>query len=394
MQLFDQPKAEAVLKSLLETSKKHEKELSLLRKLYNFSPSPEEESEGGILLAKLRSIETRLDDLTSKVDKIDSAIQIPGGNAICTVGEGVAANRKTLARTLSLVAEKANTRDMQEQAASHRRQVDETTQELKTSLANVSSVEKINAAMSALSKRIDVIASELKTKADDAEIKLLQCDAALIKNHSAFIKTTNEALQKAEGDLVDHNGAISKHTKDVEALTNKLSALQDDIARRAVAEDLASLLQRVEDMSSSILETTNKSDFAALKVLCDEKHKCIAKVETDLESLLAAQTATSAQISNKIAEHRQAVGRLVSGCVSREALSSALSSMQAELQRKAGAQTVENVGRKMAELSADYATTKKKCELASDFVTWYTNRGDSYEHNLQAVDNHLKKLAR
>jgi hypothetical protein len=49
-------------------------------------------------------------------------------------------------------------------------------------------------------------------------------------------------------------------------------------------------------------------------------------------------------------------------------------------------QTVDN-------LTEDYLHTKQKACLASDFVEWFSNKGEAYEQNLAVVDRHLKDLA-
>ena len=391
MPLFDQPKAEAVLKSLLDTTKQHEKELSVLRKLYNFAPSPldDSNSEGGLLLGKLRSLETRLDQLASRMDDMERAVQIPGGNTTCTVGEGLAANRKTLARALNMITTKAETDEVTKQISSHKSQVDETIVALTEKVAGVTALEKTNDAVSALSERMDTLAEALNTKANHSTIKVLEADASLIRHHAAFVSKTNDALEKTEGDFEQFQGSMAKQGEMMESLKSNVSSIQEDVARRAVADDLSSLLQKVDRMSTEVNETTKKTDFDSLKALFDEKTQSLAKAEGDIQSLLSSHSTMSSQVSNQMAEHRAAVGRLVSGCVSREALSNSLSTLQAEWQQKTW--TLE---RSLSELSVDYATTKKKSDLAAEFVSWYGSRGDTYEHNLQAVDEHLKKLAR
>ena len=144
MKLFEQPKAEAVLQSLQEASKKHEKELCLLRKLLDFSPSQEDYDSTagaeGIIIKKLRSIESNIQALESRVAKIENSIEIPGnktanGDVHVTVGQGVERNRKTLARALNLISRKADADEAEKSRASLNQAVLDANEKLKHTVA-------------------------------------------------------------------------------------------------------------------------------------------------------------------------------------------------------------------------------------------------------------------
>ena len=165
-------RAEAVLQQLLDASQRHELELKSLRSLYDFSnQSRKSNSPQSILLAKLHDVETKLETLSDEVKQVERALKIPGGTNGLTVGDGVAANRKTLARTLNIMAHKSDAEDVKLQAEAQNAAIESMKSSL---LADKTCLERINNAVSGLEQRIEAVASEAAEKVDKASIKCIQ----------------------------------------------------------------------------------------------------------------------------------------------------------------------------------------------------------------------------
>ena len=44
-------------------------------------------------------------------------------------------------------------------------------------------------------------------------------------------------------------------------------------------------------------------------------------------------------------------------------------------------------------LKKEMGVQNERLEIITRFVEWFTTRGESYEHNMKAIDNHLGNLA-
>ena len=364
MKLFEQPKAEAVLQSLQEASKKHERELCLLRKLIDFSPSQEDYDSTagaeGIIIQKLKSLESTIKSLDSRVTQIQDAVQIPGNtttNGDVTVGQGVANNRKALARALNLISGKADADEAEKSKASLNKAILDANGEVKLAVA---SLEKTNEAISSLSQRMDVLSSEIHTKANHSDVKLIEKDAYLIAQHLQFQRATKEATEQAKRDLKVHNESISKNSEEITALATRLSTLQMDLNNRASMESLNTVQQKVTAISSALSEKVEQNVFDSLRSNFEDRHTTIEKLEQHLQSLISSQEVASAHLNSQLREQRDAVGQLVSGCASREALATIVGQMQRTEQS-------------LSELTAEHLVTKKQAALAAQFIAWYGN---------------------
>lgn len=370
MKLFEQPKAEAVLQSLQEASKKHERELCLLRKLIDFSPSQEDYDSTagaeGIIITKLQSIESSIKALDCRLTQIEKAIQIPGNttaNGEVTVGQGVANNRKTLARALNLISGKADADEAEKSKASLNQAILDVKEELKLTIA---SLEKSNEATTSLSQRIDALTTEIHTKANTADIKIIQKDASLISQHLKFQRATKESIDAANGDLKIHNESISRNSEEISALATRLSTLHMELDSRASMESLNTVKQKVSDISSVLSDKVERSVFDSLRSNFEDRHTTIDKFEQDLKSLMSSQQAASAYLTSQLREQRDAVGQLVSGCASRDTLAT----IHGQIQR---------TEQSLSELTAEHLVTKKQAGLAAQFIAWYGNNNSKKE---------------
>jgi arginine deiminase len=102
-------------------------------------------------------------------------------------------------------------------------------------------------------------------------------------------------------------------------------------------------------------------DFDSLQTTFQDKDIIIARLERDLQSVISSQHAASAQLSSQLREQREAVGQVVSGCASREALVAT----HAQVQR---------TEQSLAELATEHLVTKKQAALAAQFIAWYGNK--------------------
>jgi len=69
-----------------------------------------------------------------------------------------------------------------------------------------------------------------------------------------------------------------------------------------------------------------------------------------------------------------------------------LDTLRTEVDNKACQKSVEDLSCTIDNLTEDYLLTRNKVKISSEFVDWFTQRGEAYEHNMSAVDNHLKQL--
>ena len=367
-------RAEAVLQQLLDASQRHELELKSLRSLYDFSnQSRKSNSPQSILLAKLHDVETKLETLSDEVKQVERALKIPGGTNGLTVGDGVAANRKTLARTLNIMAHKSDAEDVKLQAEAQNAAIESMKSSL---LADKTCLERINNAVSGLEQRIEAVASEAAEKVDKASIKCIQADAAVIRSRSDFVDSTKESLNNVMRDL-------SLYSTGLTSSSCKLVELE-----KHTASEIKALGQRIQDLCFNVDSKVAKKDFDSFVSAWGEDRETFAKIESSIHCMRSRQE----EMADRLAYCKQSVDSLINGSVSTEVLNNVVSTFRDELSKRAWCKTVDELCHSLSELVKDYEVVKKKSELAAQFVSWYGNRGDSYEHNLQAVDAHLKHL--
>ena len=274
-----------------------------------------------------------------------------------TVGQGVANNRKALARALNLVSGKADADEAEKSRASLNKAILDANEELKLTVA---SLDLSNEAISSLSQRMDVLSSEIHTKANHSDVKLIQKDASLIAQHLQFQRATKESIDATNGDLKVHNESISRNSEEITALATRLSTLQMHLDNRASMESLNTKQQKVTDISSALSEKVEQNVFDSLRSNFEDRHTTIEKLEQDLQSLISSQKVASAHLNSQLREQRDAVGQLVSGCASRETLATILGQVQRAEQS-------------LSELTAEHLVTKKQAALAAQFIAWYGN---------------------
>ena len=308
-----------------------------------------------------------LKSLDSRVASIEKAIQIPGNttaNDDVTVGQGVANNRKTLARALNLIAAKADADEAKKGRASLDQAIVDTNEELKLTVA---SLEKSNEAITSLSQRIDALSSEIHTKANNSDIIMIKKDASMISQHLKFQRTTKESIDTTSSDLKVHGESISKNSEKITALATRLSTLQKEVDIRASTESLNTVQKQIIDISSALPEKVEQSVFDSLQSNLEDRYAIIAKLEKDLQLLISSQHAASAHLDSQLREQRDAVGQVVSGCASREALATILGQVQ-------------RFEQSLSELTTEHHVIKKQAALAAQFIAWYGNnsrKGDN-----------------
>ena len=274
-----------------------------------------------------------------------------------TIGQGVAHHRKALARALNLISGKADADEAEKSRASLNQAILDANEELKLTVASLAAS---NETINSLSQRIDVLSSEMHTKANHSDIKMIQRDASLISQHLNFQRATKEANEQSKCDLKIHDESISRNSEEISALAKRLTTLQMDLDSRATTESLNTVQQKVSEMSSTLSYKVEQGMFDSLRSNFEDRHATIEKLERDLQTLISSQEAASAHLNSQLREQRVAVGQLVSGCVSREALATILGQVQ-------------RTEHSLSELTAEHLVTKKQAALAAQFIAWYSN---------------------
>jgi len=87
------------------------------------------------------------------------------------------------------------------------------------------------------------------------------------------------------------------------------------------------------------------------------------------------------------------LGRVGGNMATTRMLADAVARIKAELDAKGWSKDVENLKRMVRGVKEEGERTRRKANLAGNFVEWYGRKGEVLEGNLNAVDRHLEKLA-
>jgi hypothetical protein len=81
-------------------------------------------------------------------------------------------------------------------------------------------------------------------------------------------------------------------------------------------------------------------------------------------------------------------------CVKRVHYEEAIATLGTEIEQKAYNSTVHALETRQQATERELSQTVNGLSIVSRFVQWFTERGDSYEHNLQIIDGHLRNLVK
>ena len=296
------------------------------------------------------------------------SIAVPGMKD--TIGAIVINSHKSINETNHMISTKADSEEVREslktQERTHFQYVDSITTKLLQELARLEVVENLKEDMSTTKAKFNNFEAEVEFNTDQAEDTL--------RSHAKFVKTANVTFTELQASVGSLSGKLDELAISSQNAQDKLLSKLKEIDNR---QDFVVLKERIRSLSLVAEETAAKEELLVVvksqKDINDELQKVALQTRNQAKMMKSFQTKSfSKDEANR--------------------LSGALTSLRDELCLAAKQKALDDLYVTVNNLTDDYVATRRKAQLSAEFVEWYGKRGDAYEHNLVAVDGHLKQM--
>lgn len=335
------------------------------------------------LLGKLGQFEVsllQLTDTTSKmsqrISRVEKAIHIPAmpNNG---VGEVVSINVRTLQKFAQTVALKTDIeesrRSIQDLCHSIEdlktyllRQQHDTRQDMDT---------KLHDALSTIKEHVVSIKDDFEYRIDRAE-DVLRTQSKFAKQSAPAIKH----LQSVIDDLIQSSSNATRKEDDLQNQLNDINEKQMNDHR----QDIRIVQERIRALSQAMEGMAEQDTLLAFE------HK-FNEVQGTMESLESSISRHNKRIESM--NSNMCLKQTLESYTSQSEFRTILDDIRNEMSSKLSQPVFQELQQTVDNLTEDYLHTKQKACLASDFVEWFSNKGEAYEQNLAVVDRHLKDLA-
>ena len=361
-------KTEILLQRVIDRMQHHESEISLLRK------SQEDE---------LNATNQNIQCLKEKIDSIENSINIPGVST--NVGEGVALNRRSLARALNLVSMKVDLSEWRLSIDIQNKELLDTAKKLQKDLANNSSVHKLTEACGALNKRVDVLSDDMRNKVDNSLFKTISSEANSICQYTKSMEHVEEDLKKIEEVVHSNKNKMSGQADVSQLLSNSIRKLEDKIADQQTIYDITVIRSELEEISKKLANKASSCSVFKLERENQELQREINVLRKNSSTLYTANESLAKHMSGRIDEtyKREEVHKLISKLVEKDDFFGTILKITEEIDSKAREESITMLTKCLDKICADHVITRKKVDLAAQFVEWYEYKDERYEHSIR-----------
>ena len=393
--LFTHSKAEAVLQRMQKSIERHEIEITSLRcDVDTFQTQLQNELY--TMNESLSTIQSQVEDLSQRIQQVEHSIQIPGSTltANVTVGEVVIANRRTIAKALNILTNKATVDDVKQSTQTEIQPMKNLLESWKKDLASNDAIQKSNETVSALIERVDILANDMCHKVDKTLFKSISSDATCIKNYAEFIRTTESITKKIEYELESTiRPIIQSHDEKIASLED-----QEKITVRTVQNQCHTLMNQYETLNQSleslmkdvehkaattklkdIEENQNQSDTHLSSLGEDIKtlytaHETLAKYMTkrlDTVHIQFTKNNENNTTEKKEEEARNKIHKDLKKYVQFKEYEEQSQKLKTILETKACKESLKSIQKAIEQMESELSITKRKADLSAQFVSWY-----------------------
>jgi hypothetical protein len=334
--LFSHLQAEALLQRIINAVEKHEVECkSFERNNVQVNETLQQ------LTRKMTHLQELMNSTNQRLDAVENAIHVKDNDL--TVGECVAANRRTLVRTLNLVSAKVDAAELKEAAEAQNEHLESTLQDFRRDVASNDAMHKTNDAITSLVNRIEVMSDDVRNKVDKTLFKALSSEAAALQNYALFVKKTESTLKLLEETLESHDNVHKVLSKRSDGISKEIEGYPTLIRLQQVEGALEGLSQHMNDKVDAEVLQSISQDAASIK----DRMKSI----TDDTSTLFASHETLAKHFTKRLDNtytKAAIDKSLELHVEKDEFNDVLGKMQQDIKR-----------------------TQQKSDLAAQFIALY-----------------------
>lgn len=244
-----------------------------------------------------------------------------------------------------------------------------------------------------LQGQMDAASQQLVHKADKSELAQIEATCSKLRSFSAHVDNSAAALDRLR-ERADHaEDALGGLTTRVDAMEDHGQQLASAVATKAASADLDSartLLANLGDAHQSAVAQQQSAAAAAdgLVRRCQEQ---LDKLQAELDTLTQSSDARFTKVAADLSVIPTASN------LAKKAEATDVEQIRAELQRqiegKAGVRSVRTLSDEVGVLAQQSADHTQQLRLSLRFIDWFSERGESYEHNMKALDAHLGRFA-
>ncbi len=387
--VFSFDRANQVINSLLLTVKSQSAAIKRLESLSSSSVG------SGDLAVALSRLDRRLDDLSLRLDRVEHGIDLKCRDP-SSVGFAASEARRTVAASMAIVTDKADERGVAERLEASRLLSDKRLRALEEKLASKDSLDATLQLLDGQSERLKFLEVSLSRKVDVDNIAKLELAAKSIFERAADVRKQSERLSFLEQSLQEHGSRIGVAETLGSRATATLQLLHERLSHSAHADDVKTLEAQVKALGKSVAnDVPSKGDHDSLKMLVANHGRTIKTLSSVSSSLVE----NASRLEKTVTDHssnkasKSELSKILSNYALAAAVNSAVDRISLELSHKTPLDFSRNLSQRLDALTASHTVTSKTASIGARFVDWYGKRGDVYEHNLSAVDSHLRHLA-
>ena len=356
--LFSHSRAEALLQRIVNVVDTHQSKLQTMERSNDQMAEAMEQ-----LNHKIAHLQVHMNSTIQRLDTIEKAIHVKDNDL--TVGECVAANRRTLVRTLSLVSAKVDAEELQEGLKEQRESLDSTLDTFRRDLASNDALHKTNEAISSVVERIDGMSDEVRNKVDKTLFKALSSENAALQNYAQFVKKTESTLATMEQTIEQFNN-----------VHKTLSKRSDDILNELKEFPSMSIIKGVENAMEELSQGMNdKVDAEVLKKLREDNESIengIKSIANDTNTLFASHETLAKHFTKRFDNMytKAAIDNSMAGYLEKDIFHDAIEKISCEMETKVEGSRVK-FHQVLSKLQNEITLTQKKVDLAVQFIALY-----------------------
>jgi hypothetical protein len=354
---FPYPKVEALLHRIVSAVEKHE---STLFQLSQHQQQLRKDIQQ--MNDKFLEISQQTDVHNKRIQVIEQATCVDN-NSSMTVAESVLSNRRTIVRALNIISSKVDSEELKEAMENQNSSLEKAIKEMKRDMVSNDAMQKANETMCSLVTRMDLLSDELQNKVDKTFFKVLSSEAAALQNYAEFIVSTESSIKNLDEKLAKQADTSKSFSIHLEEITNILQNVSTN-------DDLKEIQSIFSDLSSQV--NTLKSLMDHNKASQAQEH---LSIKDDIKTLFASHQTLAKHFTNKMENihDKSGVEKIMAKYLSRDTFDNVVTKMTHEIQLKASISEFLQLEQSMARIEQDTKATKKKVELAAQFIALLEN---------------------
>lgn len=398
--LFSHTKAEAVLQQLFDTVFEQQNEIDRLRnevsELWKSIKewSVDDTSNDGNLHNSIRKRKQSIKERVAQLEQCTTLPESDSGTPL-TVGEAVILNQKAVSKILQSLSSKVGVQEFRDFQEAQRQLVNEVKKDYSDEQISRETILSLSDCVSTINEKLDVISSDLQSKAGKAAIKSIQADASLLRDRVKTFQNMEEVVNSMRHKIKQADIQLSDHGSSIADLSALSKACREELGEKVDKCEFQKVLANMDEIRNglNILNTESAEVNRILSSSTIDIHK-LFKGHQDLQMLSESRWQNCSEMLLGTYTKGELDSILGQRFICKSELEVTLNQVREDLSKKAWDHLVSEQRGMIDNLVLDHANTKKAALLATKFIDWYSRRGESFEYSTQTLDSELMRLGR